>query len=295
MNGSERGDYGRVQRSIDFVESNLGRRIGLEEMAGEAFWSPYHFCRVFQAITGRAPVEYIRGRRMDTAAYRLCFAKMPILDLAVGLGYESQAAFTRAFKRTFGATPGRYRKGGSYEMTCERIDVERIIRQRQGEVMVEARIVELGEMSVMGPVLRTKNDGSNKTQIPRFWERFLSEKTAEMIPGKTNPGRNYGVCGEFEEDGSFSYLIGYDVKSGTTPPEGLKVWKVPPRTYALFTAKGALPESIQSMWNAIYADWFPTNGTWERAEGEDFEVYEESRMAPGSGECDIYIPVKKTV
>jgi AraC family transcriptional regulator len=294
MDGSEvHGDYGRVQRSIDFVESNLSKRIGLEEMAGEACWSPYHFSRVFQAITGRAPVEYIRRRRMDTAAYRLLFTKEPILDLAVGIGYESQAAFTRAFKRTFGATPGEYRRRGSYVMTCERIDVERTIGQRQGEVFMEARVVDLGEMSVMGPVLQTKNDGSNNIQIPQFWERFLSEKTAEAIPGKTNPGRNYGICGEFKDDGSFSYLIGHDVDKDTVPPKGLKLWKIPSRTYALFTAKGAFPEAIQEMWKAIYSQWFPTNGTWERAEGEDFEVYEESRMEPGKGECDIYIPVKR--
>jgi len=56
---------------------------------------------------------------MDSAAYRLRFSKENILDVAIDLGYESQTAFTRAFKRIFGATPGMYRREGSYVMICE--------------------------------------------------------------------------------------------------------------------------------------------------------------------------------
>ena len=158
--------------------------------------------------------------------------------------------------------------------------------------MMEAKIVDLGELTVLGAELRTKNDGSNTKQIPQFWKRFMDEKIWERIPGKTNPQRNYGMCGDADSDGSFSYLIGYDVEEGTEVPDGLTMWKIPPRKYALFTSKGPFPDSIQEMWRAIYAEWFPTNGEWERDDGEDFELYEESRMYPGGGECDIYIPVR---
>ena len=289
-------DYiNKVCSMLDGTHHMLDMETGGGEVLGDLkeharYWPD----RVF-ATEGYKPNVDVATRRLQPVGIEVveCESNENLpFEIAVDLGYDSQTAFTRAFKRIFGTTPGKYRRNRRYTIVCERIDVARAVSELQGEIKMTPKIIDMGEIVVMGPVLHTKNDGSNTTQIPQFWNRFMEEKTFERIPSKTHPERSYGMCSEYGEDGSFSYLIGYDVAPGTETPEGLLTWKIPPRKYVVFTSKGDFPKSIQEMWKAIYADWFPTNGKWERAAGEEFEVYEAARMYEGGGECDIYIPVK---
>lgn len=66
---------------------------------------------------------------------------------------------------------------------------------------------------------------------------------------------------------------------------------VPAAKYAVFTAKGPVPQAIQDTWRYIYSSWLPKSGC-ERAETEDFELYDERCTHDEGAEVDIYIPIK---
>jgi AraC-like DNA-binding protein len=63
----------------------------------------------FNAVLGQAPIEYVTGWRMQVAADRLRNSEASMATIAADVGYESEAAFSRAFKRITGTTPGRWR------------------------------------------------------------------------------------------------------------------------------------------------------------------------------------------
>lgn len=99
-----------IQQSLFYIETHLHEQIGLEEVASEALLSPYHYHRVFRNEVGMTVVDYIRNRRMSLASTTLRLTDAGILDIALACGFESQEAFTRAFRKLYGMPPGRFRK-----------------------------------------------------------------------------------------------------------------------------------------------------------------------------------------
>jgi AraC-like DNA-binding protein len=64
----------------------------------------------FTRLLGEPPLTYLARWRLQLAARKLQTTQQPILQVASDVGYESEAAFNRAFKREFGVPPARYRK-----------------------------------------------------------------------------------------------------------------------------------------------------------------------------------------
>ncbi|WP_133123064.1 helix-turn-helix domain-containing protein, partial [Methylobacterium frigidaeris] len=101
-----------VADTLAWIEQRLDERLTLARLADRAGLSPYHFSRLFTARMGLAPMAHVRGRRLVRAARRLAAEPdLRLVDLAFEAGFESQEAFTRAFGRRFGVTPGRFRRG----------------------------------------------------------------------------------------------------------------------------------------------------------------------------------------
>jgi AraC-like DNA-binding protein len=57
-----------IDKAVAYIEANLSRRLTLEDVAGQVGYSPYHFLRLFWAVTGETPGAYIRNRRLAEAA-----------------------------------------------------------------------------------------------------------------------------------------------------------------------------------------------------------------------------------
>jgi AraC-like DNA-binding protein len=103
-----------IQRVIDYVEENVAMALDLDDLCRVAAMSRYHFCRLFRVYSGMPPSEYVRRRKAIQAAELIADGRA-IVDVAVGLGYGSHSAFSRAFRRTMGTTPTAWvRHGGSF-------------------------------------------------------------------------------------------------------------------------------------------------------------------------------------
>ena len=100
----------RFFKSIEYIEQHLHDKISVHEIAAASHYSTYHYSRVFKALVGDTPKEYLRKRRLTLAAKRLLTEEVGILDLALDCQFDSQEAFTRAFKALFNMTPAQYRK-----------------------------------------------------------------------------------------------------------------------------------------------------------------------------------------
>ncbi|WP_318838235.1 AraC family transcriptional regulator [Leptospira yasudae] len=93
----------------DHIQQKIGEPIGLNQLAFLSNLSPWHFHRIFSKLQGESVQEYIRRLRLEKAAYELKISSYPILEIALEAGYESNEAFTKAFKRAFQITPKEFR------------------------------------------------------------------------------------------------------------------------------------------------------------------------------------------
>jgi AraC-like DNA-binding protein len=100
-----------VGRALQLVHADPGRRWTAETLAREAGSSRTVLAERFNALLGRPPIDYVTSWRIQLAAERLRATDASIGKIAADVGYESEAAFNRAFKRVTGATPGRWREG----------------------------------------------------------------------------------------------------------------------------------------------------------------------------------------
>jgi AraC family transcriptional regulator len=107
--GHGTSDYGvRIARVIDYVAAHLDEDLDLERLARVACFSPFHFHRIYHAMQGETARDTVRRLRLHRAALDLLAAELPIERIARRAGYASQAAFTRAFRSSYGAPPARY-------------------------------------------------------------------------------------------------------------------------------------------------------------------------------------------
>lgn len=93
---------------LDHIEANLGGPLHLHELAALAELSPFHFQRSFRASCGVSPHRWIAARRIERAR-GLLGTGLPLAQVALDCGFDSQSHFTRIFKAAIGLTPGSYR------------------------------------------------------------------------------------------------------------------------------------------------------------------------------------------
>jgi transcriptional regulator GlxA family with amidase domain len=98
----------RVKVVIQFMNSNLERRISLPELAGVANLSATHLSHLFKAQTGLPPGEYLRRLRMEKARHLLATTLLSVKQIMAIVGYTSN--FVRHFRRYFDCTPSEYRE-----------------------------------------------------------------------------------------------------------------------------------------------------------------------------------------
>lgn len=99
-----------IERAISFMESHLDGKLELDMVARAAHYSKYHLHRMFTETLGMTIHDYARRRQLTEAAKLLVFSKKSIMDIALICGYESQQAFSVAFKAMYKLPPAEYRE-----------------------------------------------------------------------------------------------------------------------------------------------------------------------------------------
>ena len=96
---------------VDYIDRHLDKKLDLAALADVASFSPFHFHRLFRALMGEALGDYVRRRRLEIAGVRLLSQEgVSVLNIALGVGFGSAEAFTRAFRARFDCSPTRMAK-----------------------------------------------------------------------------------------------------------------------------------------------------------------------------------------
>ena len=99
-----------IARAIDYVEKNIDRSdLSVEELSNELGMSRVHLYKKLTAITGRAPLEFIRVIRLKRAAQLLRESQLNISEIAYSVGFNNPKYFSRYFKEEFNVLPSEYK------------------------------------------------------------------------------------------------------------------------------------------------------------------------------------------
>ncbi|QII47888.1 AraC family transcriptional regulator [Bacillus paralicheniformis] len=287
-------DYERIQNAVHFIEEHLQNDLNITDIAAKSCFSPFHFQRLFQAISGFSVYQYIRNRRLSEAALLLEKTDRSILEIAIDFGYGSQEAFGRAFSQYFGITPAKYRKAKVKLDFQTKINFLEYKERMTGDMNIpKPHITHLHDIHMIGYEYRTNlNDEKYFEDIPKFYNDFGRNGYFMQIPQKTDPNMCYGLSCRFQDDGGFSFIIGEAVRETAAGevPEPLMYTKIPGGKYAVFHVNGST-ESVQNTRRYIYGSWLMKTN-YERTEGPDFEVTDVCRSVPlNEMKMTIYIPL----
>lgn len=289
----------QVQRAVDYIEDHLHDDLSVDKIAQVAAFSRWHFQMVFSSAVGDSLKEYIRKRRLSLALVALGQTDQRIIDIAMQSGFESQEAFTRAFKAMFGVTPGECRKVGAEsfmilnkpKITMDYLDhlYEGINMQPQFKSLPEFKVLGVGDkfISILSP------EKNNHIVIPKLWDKFMARQNE--VTNRAKP-MDLGICMPVDKNETKShpdecyYMACTEVTSIENVPEGMVAKTIPAGDYAVFTHKGLLSNLSHTM-NYIYGSWLSKSGKKLR-EAPDLEIYDK-RFKPDSAdsEFDIYIPI----
>jgi AraC family transcriptional regulator len=286
----------QLEKTVIFIENNLSEDIKVEEIAGVAGYSYYHFHRVFEAVLGETVGNYIRSRRLNRAANDLLYTDRRILDIAITYQFNSQEAFHRAFKKTFHVSPGTYRKnridtfiGKKNELTLMNL------RHLSKGLTIQPSIRQIEEVRLIG--LRYKTT-LHKNRTPDMWKVF--NLRVHEITNRIGVVKGYGICevdpgynlNEFNINSEFSHFIGTEVSSFNELPQGMETKTLVGGKYAVFTHKGKM-NNLKMTYDYIWGTWALCSG-FEIDVRDDFDYYDERFLGHDNelSEFDICIPVK---
>jgi AraC family transcriptional regulator len=285
----------RMGNALGYLEAHLNDVLDVEAAAREANCSMFHFCRIFEVVTGIGPAEYVRRRRLSEAALELSAGGVAkLIEIALRFGYESPDAFSRAFRREFGCLPSEARRRGTNLHSYPPLAFQIVLK---GDRPMEYRIEEEPDIELAGIGIRVNGKtGSNFKKIPAFWDEAWKDgrnrSLCKKISGKLGL---CGVCRDFEMDsGDFTYSIAVNKPASMEGmPAGSEVFTVPACTWGKFTVRGPFSsDNFQATVKRIFGEWLPAS-EWEHAGTAEIEYYSEGDMKAADYVAEYWIPLKK--
>ena len=155
---------------------------------------------------------------------------------------------------------------------------------------MEPKLVMRDETRLIGIQVRTTNQQETdpaKAKIGTLWGRFYQEQIADKIPNKKSGDVVLAAYTKYESDanGPYTLVVGREVNSLASVPNGMTGVAIPAGKYLAFSAHGPVPKTIIDTWTYIWK-YFASAAKYQRAYTTDYEVHSSP------DQTDIYIAVK---
>lgn len=291
MNERTRQDYEeRILRVQMYIHRHLDRNMDMDELAGVACFSPWHFSRIFRAMTGESPMDYKRRLKLERSACDLKYTSFSITDIAFNAGYENHESFSRAFRKRFGTSPREFRESSfRMDQSPKYVINRQKATKRYGGKDMEVRIKDLEEITVA--FVRHIGD---YYECGRAWQKLCS--AGEVMKNAVMPHLCLGISYD-DPDITDADKTRYDacirVKDDFLPMNGIMKKKIMGGRFAILTHKGSY-DGLYERYRWLYGEWFPSSG-YEPGFEPPIEIYRNSPEDTPSEELvtDICIPLNR--
>ena len=282
-----------IQNTVDYIKDHLKEPLSLESLASVAGFSSYHFSRLFSLYMGVRVMDYVRRRKLASAADDLCTGAK-VLDVAMDYGFESHNGFAKAFRKVYGYSPNEYRSRISPHRPIAPNPLAGLIGENS--VRPQVRMEERKGFYVAGLVVQTSATVSSIAQQPALWDRIWLAEQEHKIYAMAQPKEHgeYYISFPVKND-LYRLVTCVKIDDPESVEEGLCIDWVPEGLYAIFSTpprEDGFPETIVDTWRYIFESWLPESDYVLAEQGIDYEFYDERcHGAPYS--MDICIPIQK--
>jgi AraC family transcriptional regulator len=311
---------GRINRVVDHIDAHLAEPLDLTALAAVAHFSPFHFHRLFAALTGETLAECVRRLRLERAAVLLLRSPpRAALTIALDVGFTSAEVFTRAFKSHFGVTPSSWRRGAwqawaqrnrdqlskihqahrkQHQAVMDALAHDRLLRvegsaraNSGAALMMQIEVKNLADVRVaymrhVGPY--------GSPSITAMWQRFSAWCHEH---GLARPGRlMYGVTQDAPDvtpPEKCRYDACIEVDADFRPSGEVGVQSLAGGRFACARFTGTSLD-IHAAWHELFARWLPDSG-YQPDHRPCLELYDDGasvEAVTGRFSCWLCVPLK---
>ena len=289
----------RVNRAIDHIVGHLDEPLRLRDLARAALLSQFHFHRVFQAIIGSTPADFVQRLRLEKALGLLAHARPPSLTaIALACGFSSSSDFSRCFKRRYGVPPSSFELGAwrrthgaeleaIVEQAAPRPHVERLPPRRNPDSF-RVRIRELPARTVA--YIRVDRPYQGDRAMKAVW-RLLAWAERNGVAD----GQWLGYQWDNPEITSLEDCRYYAAVEAErfTPRGEVGRYRFPPMTVAEVAIRGSVDLELRALqW--LYGSWLPRSG-FVPDDQPGFEAWSGRPFAHGTEyfELAAQVPIRR--
>lgn len=276
----------RVDAAIMFINEHLAEDLSLEDVAEAAHFSSFHFHRIFSAMVGETPQQFLNRVRLERAANFL--VKNPthnITQIALACGFSSSATFARSFKKYFGIAANEYRKVTDKPMSSG------ILPSKDEEKLPEFTI-EIRNIPAWNLIYVSNLKGYRFELIQQAWNQLYRWASARDLV--TEDTCAVGVSLDdpmITPPEKCRYYACLSLPDEIVPQPPIGFMKLADSKYVVAHVTCAA-EQIRGVFMYLYREWLVDSG-YQPADLPPYEVYQPDcdTTPPGQYTLDICIPI----
>lgn len=297
----------RITKVIKFIDDNIDKELPLETLAEKACFSPFHFHRIFNAIVGETPGDFVKRVRIEKAASQLIYLpNIAITQVALNCGFSSSAAFARAFKGHFKTSATEWREKGYKKFISKNsknrkvdgknrkadISEDQYFSSVKKKILRKQMNVEIQKLPALHLAYVAHLQGYNKGISTAF------EKLCRWAGPRKFINQDSKFIGISLDDPDITpmdkcrYYACISVPNDVIPNGEINIMDIPEVECAIYRFKGK-EEEIKTAYKSFFKDWLPQSGY----QPDDYPCYEIYYKSAGQNpekkfEMDICLPVK---
>jgi AraC family transcriptional regulator len=307
----------RINRAIDFIDTNLDQELTLDQVARFSGFSEFHFHRIFSNIGGETFGRFVQRVRVERSAIMLANdSKKSITDVAYACGFSSSASYSRLFKDFFSCTPSQWRSGEVQNSRISIVQGKNYHIESTPPKDIHISSLYNRSMNSFEWKITLKGEEFSRIRIESYPEREIAyirhigpyvnneplfcslfEKLFRWaVPRKviTEDTRNYCIYHDdpaITDPEKLRLSVGVDIPAGTEISGEVGRMVLPRGEYAVARLELS-SDKYPLAWNIIYRDWLPESG-YMCGDGLPYEtmLQDPAEHPEGKHVFEICIPV----
>lgn len=284
-----------VLRAVAIVEES-GRQLSLDDIAGRVYLSKYYLNRVFKALTGQGLIAYARSRHLARSLHDLLQDDRTIGEIALGLGYEQENSYTRAFRREFGLTPATFRRERPVLPVVGRITPSSLTSTDHGLICRPFNL-HRPSFQIAGRRVRLSIDDAyyKRAAVSMASDFFYQHSGRILHPVEPMVYIGFSWWDEYHS-GYSEYMSALEVDERSVVPVDMDRAVIPTADYAVFRYIGLhhpakLTHQLEDIWSFVEYTWLTERGI-TRKDVCSFELVDMRLAKADYCQLDLHVLAK---
>lgn len=275
----------RYKKTIDYIQNNFKEKIDINTIEKVSYYSYRNINRIFLSLHHETIGKYTKRIRLEKAAEYIKYSDTQLYDIALEVGFNDLAAFSKAFKKKFACSPNAFRQ------STQQLNKLKLQSLKEDTESIEYEIERLPSFKML--FLEHRGSYSNLAAIEKSWEILLKYcEQNDLLSDRTVYFSESLDDNEISDEIHCRTNVAITLDKENFEPEGLFQIKIhAPQKYVKFEHIGPT-QTLEDTYNLIYASWL-TDVQLEFADKPSLEFYVNHNPSIPSEQflTEIYIPI----